>query len=376
MFTALRPTCTRCIPLLLRTPILSHTTTRFYSTDPDPSPEQQERINRVLSKARALKLQHLQNQKKQQHPPSSTASKLEQYADALRRKAKEEGFASVEEMKRAYSVRKLEYKAPPPSSSAKKEEGPGKSAFERKEEELRERLRERAAEREKNAPVSSDPSSPVKPLSAIMDLNKLFAPNEDGSLPTPDAPHVSQLWTTYHTLKNKLSAVIPTPIYEQMRTLSSKYPRFVIPLLRDDAIDGGGGGNEMFYMEWTTLPTPTPHLALLSRPPTPKPTSILFTSLAEYKLRQEYARPAFVLTHYTDLAHSHGLVLMRGEISEDTGGGKMLSDAEAQRLCVTLQRFYLPSSQEGSEERSELVRIFHEEPDKFDVERLVKAATF
>jgi ATP synthase F1 complex assembly factor 1 len=40
----------------------------------------------------------------------------------------------------------------------------------------------------------------------------------------------------------------------------------------------------------------------------------MYTPLAEYKLHQLFAQPTLILTHYTDLANSHGLVLMRGNI--------------------------------------------------------------
>ena len=42
---------------------------------------------------------------------------------------------------------------------------------------------------------------------------------------------------------------------------------------------------------------------------------VMYTPLAEYKLRQLFAQPTLILTHYTDLANSHGLVLMRGDIT-------------------------------------------------------------
>ena len=42
---------------------------------------------------------------------------------------------------------------------------------------------------------------------------------------------------------------------------------------------------------------------------------VMYTPLAEYKLRHLFAQPKLILTHYTDLANSHGLVLMRGDIT-------------------------------------------------------------
>lgn len=79
---------------------------------------------------------------------------------------------------------------------------------------------------------------------------------------------------------------------------------------------------------------------LLNPVPTPPPnlpaTTVLFTPLAEYQMRHEFAQPALILTHYTDLAQSHGLVLMRGDLTPSTDGiGRgRLGTAEAQLLVL------------------------------------------
>ncbi len=63
---------------------------------------------------------------------------------------------------------------------------------------------------------------------------------------------------------------------------------------------------------------------------------MLFTHLAEYKLRAEYASPHTTLTHHLELADSKGLVLLQGGVVE--GGG--VSVEEAKWLVMCLQRFY------------------------------------
>ena len=140
------------------------------------------------------------------------------------------------------------------------------------------------------------------------------------------------------------------------------------------------------------------------------PTTVLFTPLAEYKLRQEYAQPVLILTHYTDLALSKGIVLLRGEVTGaeeaavptagimaataasqagETSAEKLerlkkpvqsqgkLSPQDAQLLTVTLQRFYMPKAAEaaanalaGDKERQELLNAFHNDQGKFDIDRL------
>ena len=62
---------------------------------------------------------------------------------------------------------------------------------------------------------------------------------------------------------------------------------------------------------------------------------------------------------------------MRGEISSNV----TLNATEAQVLAVRMQLFYNDSGKDGSLEnqRRELLRSFHERPEQFDVEKLVKA---
>lgn len=105
--------------------------------------------------------------------------------------------------------------------------------------------------------------------------------------------------------------------------------------------------------------------------PVPAPSTVLFTPLAEYKSRQEYAQPYLILTHYTDLSASHDVVLMRGEITPNVS----LNDTEAQILAIRMQLFYHDKggTNEVEQERRELLRVFHQEPEKFEWERLIKA---
>lgn len=107
--------------------------------------------------------------------------------------------------------------------------------------------------------------------------------------------------------------------------------------------------------------------------PVPAPSTTLFTPLAEYQMRQSYAQPYLIMTHYTDLSLSHNVVLMRGEISDNVA----LSATDAQVLAVRLQMFYhAPTAKGGEQEakRIELLRTFHETPSEFKLDELVKTA--
>jgi hypothetical protein len=139
-------------------------------------------------------------------------------------------------------------------------------------------------------------------------------------------------------------------------------------------------------------------------------SSVMFTSLEEYKQKGEWARPWLVLTHYPDLHNNplghpapsepnvdakgkaevvidptappqaHPVVLMRGEISPSSTKSPVssplpstdlaLTQAEAQLLALGLQRFYCSTVQVGREsdvarrereEREALLRGFGKE---------------
>lgn len=218
-----------------------------------------------------------------------------------------------------------------------------------------------------------------------MDLSRL--------LQTPhSAEQVGALWNAYHSKKSSegkgfLSAVIPRPTYESFLPNAKKYPSFILPLPRPEAqiespIEGSGLNipYEFYFMEWSHWPSPPiPRFdgeALFTQPkddvPSPNPpcTTVIFTPLQEYKLRQAYALPHLVLTHYTDLAHSHDIVLMRGELTPSSSGNQqfLLSPSAAQLLAFGLQRFYLP----GRDARpGKLLSRFHERPEEFSWEELI-----
>lgn len=129
--------------------------------------------------------------------------------------------------------------------------------------------------------------------------------------------------------------------------------------------------------EWAILPRPS-----TVTEPVPSPSSVLFTPLAEYKARQNFSQPYLILTHYTDLALSHGTVLMRGELTDNVA----LDQLHAQVLAVRMQLFYNnsvvqdklasgtvkePTAMEKA--RAELLKDFHERPEQFNVEQLIKS---
>ncbi|CAE7201990.1 unnamed protein product [Rhizoctonia solani] len=252
---------------------------------------------------------------------------------------------------------------------------------------------------ENNAPKGNNPptlavkarkdSSPIKPLDTILNLSKLSS-----SSPPLTSAQLGALWTAYHARKEGvLCAVVPLDIYNQLLERARQYGQFVVPLPRGSKPAEGRkeaeGGTEMFFIEWAVHHSPTlpnPNVDELGLPtsqpaesPTPKGsnppiTTLLFTPLQEYKHRQSFAAPHLALTLYTDLAATHGVVLLRGEITPaQSGDGRwLLGQEEAQALVVAMQKFYLPGTGEGAKEREELLKCFHERPEEFKWERLLE----
>ncbi|GAA5934633.1 hypothetical protein JCM1841_001788 [Sporobolomyces salmonicolor] len=288
----------------------------------------------------------------------------DKYRAALEAKAKKEGV-TVEELKRR-SAEAMKAKQAVEKAKGAESLGPvaAGSVETRKEGErsVEEEVVKPLPSASKQATPAKKGDSPVKPLHEIMDLSKV---------PDLTTSALSQLWTTYHQAKGFLSAAIPTETYLRMISSARKYPLFVLPLTRDvvgEAPDGSETDQavEMHLLNWALLPQP-PSV----NEPVPPPSTVLFTPLAEYKARQEFAQPYLILTHYTDLSSSHGLVLMRGEISTHVA----LNDTDAQVLAVRMQLFYNDSGKGGEveQQRRELLRAFHETPEEFDVQKLIKA---
>ena len=219
------------------------------------------------------------------------------------------------------------------------------------------------------------------------------------------AEQVSALWTAFHASRSSgtgrgfICASLPRETYDSLLSVAQRYPKFVLPIPRprttttNDTNDHHSEANaayEFYVLQWDFYhPPPTPPASFdpLSPQSSPKgdmPTTnprlatAIFTPLLEYKLRQTFATPYLVLTFYSELASSHGLVLMRGEITPSAAkksatGDYLLSQHDAQLLAHGLQRFYLWGS---NEEKEKLLSDFHERPDAFKWEELLKHGDF
>lgn len=232
-----------------------------------------------------------------------------------------------------------------------------------------------------------------QPLSSILNFERLLA--------TPHtAEQVSALWTAFHasrsggTGRGFICASIPRETYDSMIGVAQRFPRFIIPLPRLTTAEDTDNGDskkayEFYVLQWDFYDAPPPPSVSVDLfaprvPPqgdkslNPRLSTAIFTPLVEYKLRQTFATPYLVLTFYPDLAQSHGLVLLRGEITPSaakasSAGDYLLSQQDAQLLTHGLQRFYLWGS---SEEREKLLADFNERPGEFKWEDLLKHGDF
>lgn len=156
-----------------------------------------------------------------------------------------------------------------------------------------------------------------------------------------DADAIEAIWNQYHaTVKDGfVSGVMTSTFYKSLLDRAKLYPIFILPLPRHT-------GFEFFFMQFHGH-------------------QVYFTSLLELQSKQENARPLLVLSHYTELSESKGIVLMSGEI--DTSSS-LLSVREAQNLVYQLQLFYAT----GGAAKLNLVEKFNKKPSDFDYQELLE----
>ncbi|KAL9943724.1 hypothetical protein ACHAQF_007173 [Verticillium nonalfalfae] len=305
----------------------------------------------------------------------------DKYREKLNQKARLEGHQSVDDLRAAYAERidELKKKAtieiplptPPPSPSSSPPPQPAAAAAAaatgaapaapqaapaapQAAPAAPQAGAPPAAAAAKSAPSKS--ASGVKPLGDILDLEKAAA------LP---AKELTAIWRLRHAhTPNTLCAVIPSPTYTAIEALARRAPQFVLPVPRPDQ------GAEMHFLQWVfDAATRT--------------ATVMFTQLAEFKARGEFAQPHTTVTHYTDLRDAEaGLVLMQGQVVD--GRGASVEDARWLLLC--LQRFYGgwdleakggepdPQRLERAVERRRLLEWFAAADPRFSVEKLLEEA--
>jgi ATP synthase mitochondrial F1 complex assembly factor 1 len=180
----------------------------------------------------------------------------------------------------------------------------------------------------------------IKPLSSFLDISKTR------NLPPKE---IEAIWRLRHASSTQsLCATIPVNIYNEMEATARKHPFFILPLPKE------GQGAEIHFLQWIF--------------PTPNTVTVLFTQLAEYKLRGEFSQPHTTITHHLDLAEPTGLVLMQGQVLK----GRGITIEEAKWLVMCLQKFY--GTDGAKSKRRNLLELFGRGEKGFKLEELIDEA--
>ncbi|EXJ79202.1 hypothetical protein A1O3_08703 [Capronia epimyces CBS 606.96] len=316
---------------------------------------------------------------------------LDRYREKLERKAKEEGLGSVSSLKEAYKdkIEELRRSASvlpsgpqaSPSAAASTPASPSPLLSPSPSQTTKQSPFQQPPPPPPTAqPTVSESSAPgIQPLSSYLNLEKV------ASLSNKE---VEYIWRLRHASDPRsLCAVIPLDTYNRIYRTARTHPQFVLPLPRPAADDGSGdvkqspqgfeGGErsaaDIHFMQWGFHPpacvSPTPG----SKTANNHTSTVIFTHLAAYKLHGTYAPPHTTITHYLDLADSHGLVLLSGSVVD--GGG--VSAEEGRWLLMCLQRFYDYEGHGGGigrEKRQGLLEKFSKGDQGFNLEELVDEA--
>lgn len=266
---------------------------------------------------------------------------LAKYREQLESKAKEKGLKDVSELKEAYKekIEKLRKEAavpgatapltppitppPTPSSSPSPSQPPSSAA--------------------PKSPWSSPPPPPtpqsnsasskpppgVKILDSFLDLEKVRPlPNKE----------ICALWRLRHVSNpQSLHFDLPASTFASLLSAARKHPSFVLPLPREVPAE-----TEVSHSPATHQAAELHYLQFAH--PHPDTMTLLFTTLAEFKLRGEFASPHTTVTFHSELAESHGLVLGQGTVLE----GRGVSVDEARWLVMCMQKFYVVGEEGGS----------------------------
>ncbi|KAK6344040.1 hypothetical protein TWF696_007687 [Orbilia brochopaga] len=270
----------------------------------------------------------------------------DKYRYLLEQKAKSEGLESVEQLKEAYKPQIERYKrdsfAPPKLPDSLSHSSSSSILASTPDAPTR------------TVPITDPPpaspkipkSSAQKSLSSFVDVSKILL---------HDAKEIEYIWRARHLGdKNSLCATIPLSTYRRLEAAARKHPMFILPLPRPDQ------GIELHFLQWQFS--------------SPETSNVMFTSLIEYKLRGEFAAPHTTVTHHLDICEEKGIVLLQGAVVENRG----VSVEEAKWLLMALQKFYgAEEGETGGEEaarRRELLRLFSEGKEEFDVQALIREA--
>jgi len=187
---------------------------------------------------------------------------------------------------------------------------------------------------------TSESKAGIKTLSSFIDVEKT------SELPQKE---IEYLWRLRHANDSRsLCAAVAADTFHTIARTAKKHPQFVLPLPRE------GQGAEIHFLQWTF--------------PSETTATVLFTHLAEYKLRGEFSQPHTTVTHHLDLADAKGLVLVQGSVLPDRG----VTVDEGKWLLMCLQKFYGQTAE--ATPRRKLMEQFSGGDSGFKLEELLEEA--
>jgi ATP synthase F1 complex assembly factor 1 len=153
-----------------------------------------------------------------------------------------------------------------------------------------------------------------------------------------DPPAIEQIWNDFHRLTiDVVSYVIPAEQYKLFLARVKECPWFVLPVFKN--------------IGYVNMVVQAQH------------EYILFTSMREFKERGATASPYLSLSHFTDIARSKGIILMRGEVNTAE-----INKGEGSELVKFLYEFYL-----RDDLYRQFVEVFNKQPHNFNFETLMEA---
>jgi ATP synthase F1 complex assembly factor 1 len=185
------------------------------------------------------------------------------------------------------------------------------------------------------------PKSDIKDLGSYVDVSKL-------SLHEPK--EIELIWKARFAEKDNafcgsLNGITFSMLYRNAR----KNPIFVLPLPHDDS------GVELHFVQWSFAGQNTVHC--------------MITTLVEYKLHQDFARPHTTLSFHSDFLSDKQLVLMNAVVEKDSS----LTLQEAVFLSMNLQRFYSADTSSASGQRKlKLLEAFNSGSEEFSTDLLIQ----
>ncbi|KAH6612699.1 ATP11 protein-domain-containing protein [Boeremia exigua] len=284
---------------------------------------------------------------------------LSKYKDKLASRAKQEGVKDINELKEKHKEKIEELRraavvpgatgplTPPPSPSSAASSSPSASP-----------AASSPWPSPPPPPKPRDPSAPppgVKTLDSFLDVSKI------SSLPNKE---IETLWRLRHASNpQSIHFSVPANTWASLLVTAKQHPAFVLPVPREIPVEQQEGeqatGQTQQAAELHYLQFAHPHKDT---------TTLLFTSLAEFKLRGEFASPHTTITFHQELATSHNMVLGQGLVIENRG----VSVDEARWLVMCMQKFYVQSEEEKV--RGVLLKQFTSGDASFNVTALIDEA--